>query len=195
MDGKKQADRADALPFEPDRELVFYYNRERRLEKASPEVRAMNEGKPLARGGVIHSLTSTKPHLILFVTILMISVWILVFSSVSGSRGSLVLGGNTLRVAAGSGVEPFIVVTKSIVPGKEAPYTGVVYLGVSPFIKSPGKTDGVDIPVFMEQIFFTLEGEEAYRFDLPFSAETYLLLFQAGEQRVSTRVKASPSGP
>jgi hypothetical protein len=188
MDGKMRTDR-DA-PFEPDRELVFYYNRERRLEKASPEVRAMNEGKPLARGGFVHSLTSTKPHLILFVTILMISVWILVFSSISGSRGSLALGGNTLRVVAGGGAEPFIVVNKRVAPGTEAPYTGVVYVGVSPYRKSSEKMNPADISIFTDQIFFTLEGEEDYRLDLPFSAENYLLLFQAGEQRVSTRVKA-----
>jgi hypothetical protein len=189
MDGKTEADR-EKHPLEPDRELVFYYNRERRLEKASPEVRAMNEGIPLARGGFVHSLTSTNPHLILFVTILMISVWILVFSSVSGSRGGLALGGNTLRIAAGSGAEPFIVVTKRIVSGE--PYTGLVYVGVSPYIKASGKRNPADIPIFTDQLFFTLEAEEEYRLDLPFRAETYLLLFQAGEQQVSTRVKAGP---
>ena len=186
-DGKKQADR-EAPPFEPDREPVFYYNRERRLERASPEVRAMNEGKPLIKGGFVRSLTSTKPHLILFVTIVMISIWILVFSNISGSRGNLAIGGATLRVSAGGGAEPFIVIKKSVADGE--PYTGLVYVGVSPFIKSSGKRDIADIPVFTEQLFFTLEREEEYRLDLPFSAESYLVLFQAGEQQASTRVKA-----
>jgi hypothetical protein len=187
-DGKKKAGREAPLPFEPDRELVFYYNRERRLEKASPEVRAMNEGKPLIQGGFVRSLTSTKPHLILFVTIAMISVWILVFSTLS--PGNLTLGGNTLRVSAGGGAEPFIVVVKSIAPKEEAPYTGVVYVGVSPYRKSSEKANPADIPVFTDQIFFTLEREEEYRFDLPFRAERYLLLFQAGDQQVSARVRA-----
>jgi hypothetical protein len=172
--------------------MVFYYNRERRLERASPEVRAMNEGRPLIRGGLVHSLTSTKPHLILFITIVMISVWILVFSTLS--PGGLTLGGNTLRVSAGGGggdgAEPFILVKKSVASGEEAPYTGVVYVGVSPYSKSPGNANPADIPVFTAQIFFTLEGEEEYRLDLPFDAERYLLLFQAGDQRVSTRVRA-----
>jgi hypothetical protein len=115
----------------------------------------------------------------------------MVLSNLSDSRsGGLVLEGNTLRISAGGGPEPFILITKTIAPGVEAPYTGAVQVGVSPFVKSPGKTDPADIPVFTDQVFFTLEGEEAYRFDLPFSAETYLLLFQAGDQRVSTRVRA-----
>jgi hypothetical protein len=46
------------------------------------------------------------------------------------------------------------------------------------------------LSVFTDQLFFTLAEEEEYRLDLPFSAENYLLLFQAGEQRASARVKA-----
>jgi hypothetical protein len=177
--------------FEPDREIVFYYNRERRLARASADVRALNEGRLRMRGGVIRSLTSTKSHLLLFITLMIIFAGIMVFSRLPGSRGGgLVLGGNTLRISAGGGSEPFILVTKTIAPGVEVPYAGPVYVGVSPFIKSLGKTDPADIPVFTDQVFFTLEGEEAYRFDLPFSAENYLLLFQAGDQRVSARVRA-----
>jgi hypothetical protein len=186
----KNGDRETPRPPEPDRELVFYYNRERRLERASPEVRAMNEGIPLAKGGFVRSLTSTKPHKILFVTILVVSVWILIFSSITGSRGSLTLGGNTLSLSAGGGAEPFIVVTKSVASGIEEPYVGPVRVGVSPYLKAAAKMNPADIPVFMDQLFFTLEAEESYRLNLPFSAESYLLLFQAGEQQISARVKA-----
>jgi hypothetical protein len=186
-DGNQQGDAASP---EPDRELVFYYNRERRMERASPEVRAMNEGTPLIRGGLVRSLTSTKPHLILFVSIVMILLWILIFSGISGSRGSLAIGGVTLRFSAGGGAEPFILVKKTIAGGGE-PYTGVVYVGVTPFLKSPGNRDPADIPVFTDQLFFTLEREEEYRLALPFGAESYLLLFQAGEQQASIRVRAA----
>jgi hypothetical protein len=176
---------------EPDRDLIFYYNRERRLERASADVRALNEGRLQMRGGVIRSLTSTKPHLLLFITIMIIFAGILVFSRLSGSpAGGPVLGGNALRLRAGGGAEPFVLLTKTIPPGVEAPYAGPVYVGVSPLLKSLEKTDPADIPVFTDQIFFTLEEEETYRFDLPFRAETYLLLFQAGDQRVSARVRA-----
>jgi hypothetical protein len=190
IEGDKNGGRETPRPPEPDRELVFYYNRERRLERASPEVRAMNEGIPLAKGGFVRSLTSTKPHRILFVTLLVVSVWILIFSSIAGSRGSLALGGNTLRLSAGGGAEPCIVVKKSIAAGAEAPYTGLVQAGVSPYIKAAGTMNPADIPVFMDQIFFTLDEEEEWRLSLPFNAESYLVLFQAGEQRVSARVKA-----
>jgi hypothetical protein len=176
-------------PLEPDREIVFYYNRERRLEKASAEVRAINEGTPLIQGGLIRSLTSTKPHLLLFITILVILAGIMVFSAMSGpGGGGVMLVGNTLRVSAGRGGKPFLLVKKTITNDEDAPYTGAVYVGVSPLFRSSENIDPADIPVFTDLLFFTLEKEEEYRLDLPFSAETYLLLFQAGDQRVSTRV-------
>jgi hypothetical protein len=187
-DGEQQT--GPETPLEPDRELIFYYNRDRRLERASPEVRAMNEGKPLMRGGVIRSLTSTRPHQILLVTIVLISVWILVFSHVSGSRDRVTLLGNTLQAGASGSGEPFIIIKKRVISGTEAPYTGEVYVGVSPFAKSSEKINPADIPVFTAQLFFTFEEEEEYRLDLPFSAETYLALFQAGDQRASLRVRA-----
>jgi hypothetical protein len=183
---ENQGDRS----LEPDRELVFYYNRERRLERASPEVRAINEGRPLVKGGFVRSLTSTKPHLILFVSIVLISVWVLVFSSLSNSRSRTTLGGNALQISAGAGAGPFVLVKKSIVSDGEEPYTGVVYVGVSPFIRASEKRDPADIPVFTDQLYFTLEDEEEYRLDLPFSAASYLLLFQAGEQQAVIRVRA-----
>jgi hypothetical protein len=188
--GKQDPGRKAPGPLEPDRDLVFYYNRERRLEKASAEVRAINEGKPLIRGGFIRSLTSTKPHRLLFISILIIFAGIMVFSSLSGPRGGMMLGGNTLRISAGRGEGPFILVKKSIADGVEAPYTGAVDVAVSPISASPENINSADIPIFTDRLFFTLEDAEEYRLDLPFSAETYLLLFQAGEQRVSTRVRA-----
>ncbi|MDR1250082.1 MAG: hypothetical protein LBK63_12365 [Treponema sp.] len=190
----RQAEHPGNAPhsFEPDRELVFYYNRERRLGRSSADVRALNEGRLRIQGGVIRSLTSTKPHLLLFISIVIIFAGIMVFSSLPGSRSGLTLAGNTLRVSASGGPKPCVILKKTLVPGEEAPYAGAVYVGISPLLKSLGKTDPADIPVFTDQIFFTLEEEEEYRFDLPFSAENYLLLLQAGEgdQRVSARVNA-----
>jgi hypothetical protein len=175
-----------------DREVTFYYNRERRLERASPAVRALNEeGKPVKRG-VIRSLTSTKPHLFLFISILIIMAMIMVFSALSGvSRNSLTMAGNTLRISAGrSGEESFIVIHKNIAAKEENPYMGEVYVGVSPIMGSSKKIESADIPVFTTQIFFTMEQEEEYRLALPFDGENYMLLFQVGDQQAAARVKA-----
>jgi hypothetical protein len=184
----------DKKPWDPDRELVFYYNRERRLERASPAVRALNEQEPLAKGGFIRYLTSTKSNSLLLISILIIMAFIMVFSfHIGGPRETLTLGGNALRISAehsgtGSSAESFIVINKSIVPKEDTPYTGKVYVGVSPVVKAAEKKKPADIPVFTAQVFFTLAAEEEYRLVLPFTAEQYLLLFQAGEERSTARV-------
>jgi hypothetical protein len=174
-----------------DREVTFYYNRERRLERASPAVRMLNEEGPPVRGGVIRSLTSTKPHQVLFISILIIMAMIMVFSALSGGSHSLTMIGNTLRISAGrSGDESFIVINKTIVVKEANPYIGEVYVAVSPILRSSKKIASADIPVFTAQIFFTLEQEEEYRLALPFTGENYMLLFQVGDQQAAARVKA-----
>jgi hypothetical protein len=148
----------------------------------------------MAKGGFIRSLTSTKSNTLLLISILIIMAFIMVFSALYGPRGgALTLGGNTLRVSAGrSGTESFIVINKTIAKKKDAPYTGEVYVAVSPVLRPAEKLNPADIPVFTERVFFTLEQEEEYRFILPFTADNYLLLFQAGEDRVSARAKNLP---
>jgi hypothetical protein len=185
--------------WEPDRDVIFYYNREHRLERASPAVQALNGPEPLAKGGFIRSLTTTKSNLLLLISLLIIMSFILVYSAILGGdpRGPLTLGGNILQIRAGkagtgSSAESFIVITKNIAPKEENPYTGEVYVGVSPVLRPAKKLDPADIPVFTARVFFTLEQEEEYRFVLPFEADTYLLLFQVGGERATARVKTLP---
>jgi hypothetical protein len=51
------------------RDLVFHYSRERRLEKASPRVRALYENVPKRRFGFFTSLVDTKPKAMLLIVI------------------------------------------------------------------------------------------------------------------------------
>jgi hypothetical protein len=148
----------------------------------------------MVKGGFIRSLTSTKSNTLLLISILIIMAFIMVFSAIlGGPRGALTLGGNTLRISAGrSGDAAYIVINKRVAPKEDAPYTGKVYVGVSPVLQSAEKLTPADIPVFTAPVFFTFEDEEEYRLDLPFAAENYLLLFQAGGERATARVKTLP---
>jgi hypothetical protein len=201
-EGKKK--RAVSSPEDLDRELVFYYNRERRLERASPAVQALNGPEPMMKGGFIRSLTATRSNLLLLISILIIMAFIMVYSAIMGGGSlrslkgrQLTLGGNSLRITAGmagtgSAAESFILINKRIAPKEDAPYTGDVLLGVSPVFPQAKKPAPADIPVFTARFFFTLEQEEEYRFALPFAAENYLLLFQTGEEQATARVKTIP---
>jgi hypothetical protein len=58
-------------------DIVFHYSRERRLDKASPRVRALYENTPKPRFGLFSSLVDTKPKAMLLAAIALICVIIL----------------------------------------------------------------------------------------------------------------------
>jgi hypothetical protein len=180
----------DQIGYETDRELVFYYNRERRLARASPEVRALNEPGPPVKSGIIRSLTATKPLLLLFISIIIIMVMILLYSLTTTPRGGgLTLGNNALKISASRSRDTtLMVITKNIAKGDD-PYIGEVYIAVSPLLRASKNKETSDIPVFTERMFFTLEPQEEYRLSLPFGADEMVILLQAGNQRAAARVK------
>jgi hypothetical protein len=175
---------------EPDREVIFYYNRERRLERASPAVRALTDQHPLVKGGIIRSLTSTRSNMLLFISILIIMVFIMVFSSLHAPRGVFSFGGNNVKVSVsrGSGLS-YVVINRSIAKGKD-PYSGVVDIAAAPVLPKEDRAAGEEIPVFRTRIFFTPEPEEEYRFTAPFEAEELMLLLMSEIGRTTVRVKS-----
>jgi hypothetical protein len=172
-----------------DREVVFYYNRERRLERASARVRELNKPGPPMRGGPVRVLTATKPLTILFLTVVLLVIMSLVMSYRAPARGGKTLGGNTIRAseAAAEG-STFVTFTKTIA-SKENPYTGAVDIAVSSVLSSQEKQNGIQAPISAQRVFFTLEDEEEYRLAVPFTAEELLILMQGGEQRVTFRIR------
>jgi hypothetical protein len=177
---------------ENGREPVYYYSRSRRLERASPALRAFNEEQPQTRPSLVKSLTASKPQAILFFTIVVFMILGFIISFLYGGDDQLKLGGNTVEVSAmifeGN---TYLALKKTFKNDGEA-YTGAVDLGVSPVFSGGGKksagdegpAEPEDYPVWAQRIFFTLKNGEEYRFALPFEAPRLLVLLQAetGEQ-------------
>jgi hypothetical protein len=84
----KETARPDVLPVDDtkisEHDLVFYYSRERRLEKASPRVRALYENVPRRRFGFFASLVDTKPKAMLLIVIAAVCLLALFFPFISG---------------------------------------------------------------------------------------------------------------
>lgn len=171
-------------------EPVFYYSRERRLERASAELRAFNEGSgtPLPRG-FFRILAANKSQAMVFVSIVIISVVMALTSLFYSSRGKALLGGSALAVSALRYQGSTILVIKKELKDERDPYAGAVDVGVSPVRSEEERAAGIDAPVFARRIFFTLEKNEEYRISVPFEGEELLLLFQAEEKRITLRVK------
>jgi hypothetical protein len=164
-------------------ELVFYYSRARRLERASPAVRALNEASPQRRPGIFKTLTATKPLAFLFISVVL-AVVVFSLSAFLGRDKTPALGGNTLSVSAlrfeGS---TYIVLKKSAAP---AAYTGVVDMAIS----AAGKTGAGISPPAKRSVFFSTEPEEEFRLAVPFEAPELLLLLRVGTEYGNFKVKA-----
>lgn len=81
-------------------QIVYYYDRSKRLEKASPNARFMAEHYGGKRPGILRSLTATRSLRYLFYSVLFMSLAVLLVSYVQGSGNTGNIGGVRLSVTA-----------------------------------------------------------------------------------------------
>ncbi|MDR1301352.1 MAG: hypothetical protein LBK43_02640 [Treponema sp.] len=182
----------------PDRELVFHYSREHRLERASPAVREMNREIPKTGPLKFGTRSSNRASVMLLIPILVCSGFILFFSKMSSGQGTSrsgtqisTIGGNTLRVSAEKFQgTTYLQITKTV--AQTPVYTGVVDMVITP-LDSPGSEDelGESPPVVSHRIFFSADREEVYGLSLPFEASQILMLIQAGDD-APIRIQVKP---
>jgi len=145
--------------------LPFYYNRERRLEKAPEAVRNFYNGQQ-PRTGLLHSLTADRPRKILFFMIILLCLTILLLLLLGYFDTSYQLDGNKIEITSTNYEETAIIILKKTVKNKNA-YNGAVDIAVSPVVQSSEE----EYSVFTHRIFFSAENEEIYRFAVPFVSE------------------------
>ncbi|GAB6392804.1 MAG: hypothetical protein MdMp014T_2177 [Treponematales bacterium] len=193
-----------------DREIQYYYSRERRLQRAPRAVRELYEETPKRRG-FLTALAPTRAHVFMLLSILLASAMMLIASRVS-SRNTVRLGGAAVTVEIARETEgdgAVLTLRKTLSPkegrgvrrqarrGAAAPapadaYTGEVDIAVSPVFAKPaaGETAPEAPPLFSTAVFFTLEEEEEYRVALPreFAApkgSRFIVMLQTANERVS----------
>jgi hypothetical protein len=171
-----------------EQELVYYYSRARRLERASPAVRELNEPAPARRPSLFGTLTATKPLTFLFMSIVIIVIGIFITSHFSSRNDRSTLGGNALTLSAMRFEGSSYIVIKKKALEKTAAYTGIVDIAVSVYVKSGEEAPG-KLPLANRSIYFSPETEEEYRLTVPFEAQELLFLMRAGEEYLSLRVK------
>jgi hypothetical protein len=171
-----------------EQKLVFYYSRARRLERASPAVRELNDTTPVKPPGLFRTLTATKPLSFLFMSLITVIIIFFIASSFSSRDDRPALGGNSLTISAirfeGS---TYLVVKKTISEQTEA-YTGIVDMAISVYVKAGEEYPG-ELPLTNRSVFFSPEPEEEYRIAVPFEAPELFILMRAGEEYLTLRVK------
>jgi len=177
--------------------LVFYYNRERRLEKSPQAVRDLYAEKKTGFN-LLRPLIADKPRATVFFTIIFMCAAIIIVSIVTKTGGAYLLEGNRIEVS-GTRFEgaTIVVLTKAIKKNTVNAYTGAVDVAVScPGGGANSGANGVvnggageDYPVFYHRIFFSMETVEEYRFAVPFDAPEQLLILQTEKNTLQIKYK------
>jgi hypothetical protein len=175
-------------------EIVYHYNRERRLEKAPQAVRDLYREQPRRRFGFLHALVGNKPGAMLFGTIVFLCVFMLLLSFFGFTDDSRELDGNILSVK-GKNYEGTVIIEVRKKPRKDKfarnikPYTGPVNIAVFPPAKTGQEQSPQAANIFYQKIFFTNESEENYRFSVPFAQSELAIIFQTEKKTLNMTIK------
>jgi len=168
-----------------DGNLNFYYDRERRLEKAPQVVKDLYKEEKFKKFSLFRSLTADKPRTALFVTILILCVVILVLSVLGFFNDAYSLDGNKLQISAIGYEGTAIVVIKKTVSNIAPSYSGAVDIAVSP----AAQDEDEQYQVFYHRIFFTVEPKEEYRFVIPFDSQEVGMVLQTDKNSLKIIIK------
>jgi hypothetical protein len=171
-------------------ELVFYYNREHRLAKASKDVQDLYKDKKGNRFGFFRVLVADKHRKLLFLSIVLICVVIWILGLLGYFDKSYTFDGNKIIITQTVFEDTTLIVINKTIKNKNA-YTGAVDVAVSIPIsletESPSQIEN-NTPVFYHRIFFTLEKEEQYRFAVPFESAELLFVLQTEKNSLKLKL-------
>jgi len=169
--------------------LVFYYNRERRLEKAPQAVKDLYAPKKTGSGfNLLRPLIADKPRATVFFSIILMCVMIIFVTLMNKFGGSYSLEGNGIEIK-GTRYEgaTIVVLTKAVKKNSGNAYTGAVDIAVS--VPVSGGVENEDTPVFYHRIFFSMEPVEEYRFAVPFDSPEQLIILQSEKNALQIKYK------
>lgn len=177
-----------------DRELVFHYSRDHRLAKASPALRAFNESGPQKRPTVFSTLTATRSHKVLLVSIIVLSVFISVMSRITKETNLPSLEGNRISASGVRREGTTTLTVKKTFKDNAGVYTGAVDIAVTPSLPTGNKnalaeTRTEAVPIATYRIFFTLNPAETFSLSIPFEAPSLLILMQAEDTYINFKVR------
>ena len=177
----------DALPGENE-ELHFYYNRERRLEKAPQSVKDLYKEHPKTRFSLFRPLVADKPRKILFFSIVVLCIMIWIISLLGYFDSSYSLEGNKIEISATVIEGITIVEIKKSHDALLRSYSGLVDIAVS----IPLEEGNDEASLFFHRIFFSPETEEQFTFVVPFDNPLLLMVLQT--ENSSLRLTFNPDG-
>ncbi|MDR2782374.1 MAG: hypothetical protein LBB48_00775 [Treponema sp.] len=177
---------ADVIKNPPiqDRETVFRYSHECRLEKAPHAVQDFNKskGKHLS---VFAPLMGNRANATLLIMIFVFCVFLSIINRVASDKNAYKLDGNAITVSAMRYEGNTFVVIKKQAKKADA-YTGAVDVAVSPEERSSSLEEP---PIFTSRFYFMPEENEEFRISAPQEIEHVLILMRTEAEQVVIRTK------
>jgi hypothetical protein len=174
-----------------EKEPVFYYSREHRLERASAAVQALNNDKP-AKASVVKNLFGSRGNVMLFIMIIISCVMLTFVSKYSQAGANLKLGGNTVKMAILKEEGALILDIAKQSPASGVFYSGEVEIAVSPVMSK--LSEGETPPVFLHRFAFYSAGYESFQIALPFDVSAgkneFLVLLRTPEEQKALKLSA-----
>ncbi|MCL2270809.1 MAG: hypothetical protein FWC24_05640 [Treponema sp.] len=185
------------VTYPPD-QIVYHYNRERRLEKAPQSVQDLYKPDPPKRFSLLGPLVRTKSMTMMFGLIVAACVLTLAISAMGLLSDTYNLEGNNILVQAIKYEGTVIVAVNKTVKKtgfsnffRSVPaYTGAVDIAVQPVMKAGDVQDRQPEEMSYHKIFFTFEPEEYYRFSVPFNADELAIVLKTEQKTLGLTVKS-----
>ena len=138
-----------------NREIVFHYSREHRLDRASGAVRDLNENA-WSRPKLFGTIFGNRGNIIILITIVVICAMSYISSRYFGQSDSeFKFGNNTITISVYYEEDILFLSLRKVVPAGAYAYTGAVDIAVSPV-----QPNGESQPIQTHRIFFSLETTE-----------------------------------
>ena len=172
---------------EVERDPVFYYSREHRLDRASRTVRALYEDN---RRSLINTLFGSKSNVLIIMSILIICAMFGISSLLSPSeRGSGVkLGANSLNLTVIREEETLGLRIIKTAPKSGEFYIGAVDIAVSPVIAK--LQEGEEPQIFSHRVFFNPTETESFFVSLPFDGSGFYVFLSTDYEQKVVRVNS-----
>jgi len=177
-------------------DTVFHYSREHRLNRASADVRSLNEGS-YGRTNVFKTLFAARGNRFVLAAVVLLIAFGLSRFTKDGQQGqSVKLGGNTVIAAIFPLEETLILGLLKSAPESGELYTGAVDIVVRPSGNKSRSNDAASgsegiLSEFTHRVYFTLVDSESFQISLPFEGTDFFVMLQTGQEQRTIRLKVT----
>ncbi|MCL2138951.1 MAG: hypothetical protein FWH41_05410 [Treponema sp.] len=166
--------------------IIYYYDRERRLSKASQSVRDLYKEEPPRRFNLLRPLMNSRPKAFMFISIVVICGFMFALSFLGYLDNSYQLEGNHLDIKAYKHEDIIFISLKKTIPksitGRLQPaYSGNVDISVTARMDSQQN--------FFHNVYFSSEPVESHSFTIPFYSDELLVVLQSEKETLRLMLK------